>query len=655
MLGAAIHTPRESSNLDIEMAPKLIVIAGSPQGAVFILGEDELSIGREAVNQIRLVDPSVSRRHAIVKREDEHFKLVDLNSFNGTSVNGVPVLERLLEHGDQVAVGDVLLLFLLREAEDDANLPRVDFDDSQLATQSTVRLRRQDAFYLHPEKVLAILPPTARVARDLNTLLKISTVINAIQDLEKLQHRLLELLFEVIPAEHGVVLLAEGSSEELVPSATASSKTGAGSTILVSRTVSTQVLREGVAIMCNDVSTNEPIGPSESLVGAGISGILCVPLVLREKRLGVIYLDASDPAARFDEHHLQLLTAIAGIAAMAVENMQHAEQLRSENQRLQGEASLTHQMVGEGRRMRDLYRFIEKVAAADSTVLIRGESGTGKELAAQAIHQNSPRSKKPFVAINCATLTEALLASELFGHEKGAFTGAIALKRGKLEVAEGGTLFLDEVGELAIDIQAKLLRVLEKREIVRVGGTKTIKVDIRIVAATNRNLEEAVCERGFREDLYYRLNVISFVTPPLRERREDIPLLANYFVAECSRRAKRKPMRISAEARSYLTGYDWPGNVRELANVIERAVVLGSTDMILPEDLPEPLLETAASAGAPISEFYNALRETKKQLILKAIQQSAGNYTTAAGLLGIRPNNLHRLVRQMDLRKYIDE
>jgi transcriptional regulator with PAS, ATPase and Fis domain len=245
------------------------------------------------------------------------------------------------------------------------------------------------------------------------------------------------------------------------------------------------------------------------------------------------------------------------------------------------------------------------------------------------------------------------LESELFGHEKGAFTGAIALKRGQLEVAEGGTVFLDEVGELALGLQAKLLRVLQEREIVRVGATKPIKVDIRIVAATNRNLEEAMRNHAFREDLYYRLNVISFVMPPLRERREDILLLANYFVAESSRRAKRRPVRISAEARSYLTNYDWPGNVRELANVIERAVVFSSGEVILPEDLPESILESGPPTGVGMGSFYQALREMKKQLILQAIQTSGGNYTEAAALLGIRANNLHRLIRQLDLRKHI--
>jgi two-component system response regulator AtoC len=339
---------------------------------------------------------------------------------------------------------------------------------------------------------------------------------------------------------------------------------------------------------------------------------------------------------------------------MAIDKAQRGLQLRSDHQRLKEETYLKHQMVGESPRMRDLYRIIEKVAPTDSTVLITGESGTGKELASQAIHQNSSRAEKPFITINCATLSEALLASELFGHENGAFTGAISLKRGKFEVADGGTIFLDEVGELAVDVQAQLLRVLQEREIVRVGGTKPLKVDVRIIAATNRNLEQAVRDKSFREDLYYRLNVISFVTPPLRERREDILLLANYFASEFSRNAKRKPVRLSNEVRAYLTAYDWPGNVRELANAIQRAIILGSSDSILPEDLPESILEISADAGSPIGKFYSDLKDLKRQLILKAIQQSAGNFTAAAALLGIRPNNLHRLVTQLDLRKIIE-
>ena len=247
-------------------------------------------------------------------------------------------------------------------------------------------------------------------------------------------------------------------------------------------------------------------------------------------------------------------------------------------------------------------------------------------------------------------LSETLLESELFGYEKGAFTGAVAQKRGRLEVANGGTLFLDEVGELTPATQAKLLRVLQERQFERVGGTRTIDVDVRLIAATNRNLEEAIKDGTFRQDLYYRLNVISLTLPALRERREDIPLLACHFVAKYSKKCKRLVSGISPETRECLLAYDWPGNVRELENAIERAVVLGNTDVIVPDDLPETLLAVVPSSPNA-SNFHEAVLEMKKQYILRTLEQTNNNYTEAAKLLGIHPTNLHRLIRTLNLKK----
>ena len=298
--------------------------------------------------------------------------------------------------------------------------------------------------------------------------------------------------------------------------------------------------------------------------------------------------DRSGPGKRFEDDHVNFLTSVAGIAAVTLENVLALEALRSENQRLQTELDMDGVIVGESNSMRQVEEFISKVADGDSTILIRGESGTGKELVAHAIHRSSSRASKPFVAINCAAIPEALLESELFGHEKGAFTGAIATKKGKLEVAEGGTVFLDEVAELPSPLQAKLLRVLQQREFERVGGTRSLKFDARVLTATNKDLEQAIKDKEFRQDLYYRLNVVSIVIPPLRDRPDDIPLLAIYFAAKYAEKCKRALKGISQEARALLMAYSWPGNVRELENAIEHAMVLGLTDEILPDDLPRP-------------------------------------------------------------------
>jgi Nif-specific regulatory protein len=302
--------------------------------------------------------------------------------------------------------------------------------------------------------------------------------------------------------------------------------------------------------------------------------------------------------------------------------------------------------------MREVQKFISKVAPSDSTVLIHGETGTGKELVARAIHRGSPRAERPFVAINCAALTETLLESELFGHERGAFTGAIAQKIGKLEAAEGGTLFLDEIGELPAPLQPKLLRALQEREFERVGGTKSVRVDIRMIAATNIDLKRAVADGRFRQDLFYRLNVVSIKMPALRNHRDDIPLLSNYFISRPMRQAGRRIAGISPEAMVCLLGYDWPGNVRELENAIEHAAVLGSTELILVEDLPESVLDGSTAAAEPES-FHEAVRRHKKELILTAVEQAHGNCTEAARVLGLHPNYLHRLITALRLRHAI--
>ncbi len=405
-----------------------------------------------------------------------------------------------------------------------------------------------------------------------------------------------------------------------------------------------------MAILSNDVEENPALREVSSLLVSRIQSLLAVPIMLDKQVLGVIYLDSSDPQADFDENHLQLASAIAGLSAVALDNVRQLEWLTGEADRLRAEINLDHDMIGESAQMKSVYQMISKVATSDSTVLILGESGTGKELAARAIHRLSPRADKPFIAINCAGLSETLIESDLFGHEKGAFSGAVAQKKGRFEIADGGTVFLDELGELPLPLQAKLLRVLQTREFERVGGTRSIKVDIRLIAATNRDLEAAIKNGGFRSDLYYRLNVVSLTMPALRDRRDDILLLAHYFAMKYSQKCKRQVKGLIPEAKALLVGYDWPGNVRELENVIERAVALGSTEMIQPEDLPEALNENAVSLGVQPTSFHVAAREAKRLIILNTLEQTGGNYTQAAKILGIHPTNLHRLARNLGLK-----
>jgi Nif-specific regulatory protein len=474
-----------------------------------------------------------------------------------------------------------------------------------------------------------------------------------VRKLETLERQLMECIFDVVPAARGAILLTGDNPDEFNSVFSWDREAGAIAPFPVSGTVVRKVLRERVGVLSTDVMEDVALGASKSLLAAETLSLLAVPLSVFERILGLIYLDTGNPTARLDQDHLELMTAVAAISAVALENARHVERLEDENQRLKAEINIEHNMVGESAPMRTVYRFVSRVASSDSTVLITGESGTGKELVARAIHRNSPRVQKPFVAINCAALTETLLESELFGHEKGAFTGALQQKKGKLEVADGGTVFLDEMGELAPALQAKLLRVLQEREFERVGGTRSVRIDVRVIAATNRDLTESVKSGTFRQDLYYRLNVVSIEMPPLRQRRDDIPLLSSYFAARAAERSKRHVLGVSPEARACLVNYDWPGNVRELENAIERAVVLGSSDFILPEDLPEAVLETVQPAGATIAQYHEAVSEAKKQVILRAVEQAGGNYTEAAKRLGVHPNYLHRLIRNMNLKSVL--
>ena len=627
------------------MKSRLLIIEGKNAGEQFALDRAEILIGRENSNQIQLDDASVSRRHCYIEQCGENFFISDLESLNGTFVNDSAAANRQLKHEDKIKIGNYVLLFLNEEETKikPQNLRAQNEKNSELPPNS-LQLRLDEAI--------------GAMARDLTALLQISQKINSVRGLENLQTALLELLFEVVPAEKGVVLLVEDETSGEI-SSTYGLKRDKPKTEIVSfsKTVAEQVFRSQTAILANDIPVDEGLCKSESLMLFQTTSLLCVPLVLYGKTTGAIYLETNKQKSEFDENHLRFVSAVAGIAAVAIENARQFERLEAENCFLREQTLENRNMAGASAAMEKVFKFIAKAAPTDSTVLINGESGTGKELAARSIHENSRRRDKPFVAINCAALTETLLESELFGHEKGAFTGAAQQKKGKIEIAQGGTLFLDEIGEMAMNLQAKLLRVLQEREFERVGGIKPIKADIRLVAATNRNLEAEAKAGNFRQDLFYRLNVVRFTMPALRERREDIVLLAEKFSEKFARQLNRRIRGISAKAKKLLLNYDFPGNVRELENAVERAVVLGSSEWILPEDLPENILE---NSEFPVGESKNAqtyhevVLETKKQLIRQAFKDANGSYVEAAKRLDVHPNYLHRLIRNLNLKTELE-
>ena len=637
------------------MRPRLLVIAGPSKDSTIPLPDGEATLGRDPANAVPVVDASVSRKHCLLRREEDgRFQIKDLDSRNGTVINGVPVKEQWLRHGDEIATGDSVFLFLVEEEDQLSEAGRVEFDE-KCPTAETKVIHPREAVYLQPDRLLRELPATSQVARNLNALLKISRIVHAIRDLEELQAQLLDLIFGVVPAGRGAILLAEGAGQEFSCLYARTRQAGQPQLVRVSRTIVRQVMQEGVAILGVDVAASGTLGKVESLAASEVRSLLCVPLSVFQRTIGCIYLDSTNATNRFQEDHLQLMAAVAGISAVALDNARRLQWLEQENQRLTTEVRQEQSLVGEGARMKEIFQFLARVAPSESTVLIEGESGTGKELAARALHRNSHRGNKAFVAINCAAIPETLLESELFGHERGAFTGAATQKKGRLEVADGGVLFLDEIGELAPALQVKLLRVLQEREFERVGGTHPIKIDVRLVAATNRDLNEAVRRGEFRPDLYYRLAVMRLTMPPLRERKEDIPMLARHFLQKYAKRCKVKAKPVSREAMAALVNYEWPGNVRELENAIERALVMGSSDMLLLEDLPESLVEQPSPAEMHEGKYHASVKELKKQLILDAVEQTGGNYVEAAGILGVHPNYLHRLIRNLELKEDIQE
>jgi two-component system response regulator HydG len=573
--------------------PRVRVLSesGEPRTVEF---ETELSIGRDRSNQVVLADPSCSRHHAVIRRRGTEFVVADLGSSAGVLLNGRRVTEEPLGPGDRLQIGRATLVF------EDGPAEAVTVIDDAAPVRRT-RVWRESGSVPRVGDLYEILK---RIAGRTGTL-------------EVLQ----ELCDGVRRALRCDVVAAVGRGR-IVSSSDGPAK--------ISRSVTAACRREAASYAAEELSG------SRSILQERISSALGAPI----DSTWMLYADTRESGRQFSGEELEFFGAAAMQAAMALRGAATLDRARSEVRELKRFYSESGRLIGKSQAFLQALEVARKAAAVRSTVLILGESGTGKELAARLVHESGPGG--PFVALNCAALVETLLESELFGHEKGAFTGAVRSRPGQFEAADGGTLFLDEVCEMSPAMQAKLLRAIQERRFTRVGGTEPVEVDVRLIAATNRDIAREVEEGRFREDLYFRLAVLTLRLPPLRERREDIPLLAEHFLGTLATQMKKPVKKISAAAIERLSGYSWPGNVRELQNVIERAVVLAEGDTIEPELL---LLDSRR----PPEEIPLDLQEAEKILILRALQQTGGRKGEAIRLLGISWPTLNKKLKEYGL------
>ena len=606
----------------------------------FPLTKAVTTAGRRSSNDIFITDQSVSRDHAkIIALKEGGFEIHDLGAKHPTRVNGKIISRIKLKDGDEIALGDTLLVF---RSEDISSPVQVEFLPSEDMGQDTVEIASWDA-----KKTTLFSVDTTNMAslqkdhQRLMLLYEFGKNINLLfQDTSHLLSEILNTAFRTFDAERGFIALIDENSGDLTCEFVRDNSSGQKSKKLeVSKTIMHKVLKEGVSLLTANALKDREFRDVKSVKEYSIRSAICAPLPFRGDVLGVIYLDNRASEGSFSQDDLMFLSALSHQAGIGLGNSRLHRQVIQENIRLENAFKPRFQIVGDSEKMKKIFSTIKKVAPSDVTVLIQGDTGTGKELVAKAIHSLSPRNDKPFVAVNCAAIPKELIESELFGHEKGAFTGAISARVGRFQLAHTGTIFLDEIGDMSLDMQAKVLRTLEEKEFQRVGGTKNIEVDVRVITATNKDLKKAVEEGKFREDLYYRLNVVSIELPPLRERKKDILPLVDYFIA-------KRVKRISSEAQQLLLSYHWPGNVRELKNVVDRAVIMGDGEVLQPEDLPHTMRRRGEIIPAPL----DTLDEMEEDHIIRVLRHTNRNKSDAARILGVTRQTLDNKIKKYKIK-----
>lgn len=620
---------------------QLILKRPNSKDKVFNLTKATTTIGRRHTNDVFLMDESVSRDHAkIIALKDGGYEIHDVGAKHPTTVNGKIVSSHRLRNGDILGLGDSILIF---KSEEPPSTAQVEFLATEDMSQETLEVASLNA---KKTSVFSVDDSDLQsLQKDHQRLLLLYEVGKAIslhlEDSYHMMDEILSIALRTLDAERGFIAMVDENTGDLTCELVRDNTGDLESEKLeVSRTIIHKVLKDGVSILTANALKDSQFRDVKSVKEYSIRSAVCAPLLFQDEVMGVVYLDNRVSAGSFSEDDMMFLTALCHQAGIGLRNAWLHRQVVQENIRLEKALRPKFQVVGQSEKMQKVFAAIKKVAPTELTVLIQGDTGTGKELVAQAIHSLSPRRDQPFIPVNCAAMPKELIESELFGHEKGAFTHAVSTRQGKFELADGGTIFLDEIGDMSLDMQAKVLRTLEEREFQRIGGSKNINVDVRVIAATNRDLGKHVEAGEFREDLYYRLNVVLLNLPTLRERKEDIIPLAENFMAG-------RVKNISSSAEKLLLAYDWPGNVRELKNCIERAVILGDGEVIQAEDLPLHIRKGGKIIPSPLGRLENM----EEDHIIRVLRYTKWNKSDAAKILGVTRQTLDNKINKYKIKK----
>ena len=588
-----------------------------PQGRpkIFPIYKKITSVGSAAGNDVVLERPSVAEYHCQIVFDGRDFNLNEIDREGELQINGKRKRRGKLEHNDRLLVGDVELVFSV-------------YDESLGQGDE----RGADAENSHVAELAG-----------LRQLYEFSQRLMDIKDLHELLGALLDAVIEVTHAGKGFVILLDEAEPRVAVARNVAQQNIPDAVRQLSDSILAKVIETRRPLIVSDALNDTMFRGAESVMNLRLCSVMCAPLIAQGQLIGLLYVGNDNVVNLFEETSLDVLTVFSGQASLILQNALLLDQLKSDRDHMkeQLETRRFGDIIGTSPVLLDVFRKVEKVAGTDISIMITGETGTGKELIARELHRRSGRGNGPFIVVNCGAIPENLMESELFGHVRGAFTGAVATRVGKFQAANGGTLFLDEIGELPLQLQVKLLRALQERTVTKVGDTKAERVDIRVLAATHRNLEEAIKSGQFREDLYYRLNVVNLHLPPLRDRGDDLAVLAKFLLDKYTKEFGSKVKGFTPNALIAINKYDWPGNVRQMENRIKKAIVLCDKTLIGPEDL-----DLSPEAISPILTLTQAREEFQRRYILEVLERNNGNRTKTARDLGVDPRTIFRYLER---------